>query len=176
MFIHEQTNLMAGDDGPDNSKHLTLSSAKLPTLDEMRQQYQAGGSLGTISIGGLGLAALECTFALLGHDPQVLSQFGLGSRIRRPYTLYGLIRDKKTGRSIELKAVMEGRIGRIDGSDLQRGELAAHDYMIDEIYHYQLWIDQKEKFYYDLFTSDWRVDGIAQNEDARNILRIAGTS
>lgn len=176
IYVHEQTNLVAGDDGPDNSKHLTLTSIKLPTLDEIRQQYQAGGSLGAMSIGGLGLAVPECTFSCMGPDPQLMSHFGLGQRLRRPYTCYGLVRDKRTGRSVEIKAIMEGRLGKVEGSDLQRGELASHDYMIDEIYHYQLWWDRKEKYYYDLFTSDWRVDGVSQNDDARNILRIAGTS
>jgi hypothetical protein len=176
LFIQEAMNLFVGDNGPDNSKHLILETVKLPTLEETGQDYIPGGGIGEIAVGGLGLKKLESTFKIKGYDPQVMSQFGLGSRGRLPYTFYGAIRDKKGNRAIELKVIMEGRLAKIEGDDLQRSELIGHDHMIHEIWHYECYWDKKEKYYYDFLGSDWRVDGVSQNDDIRNILRIPGAS
>ena len=176
LYIHEATNLFVGDDGPNNSKHLMLDSVKLPTLEEITTDHHAGGAIGAIKIGGLGLQALEVSFKLKGHDPQTLSQFGLGSRNRLPFTCYGAVRDKKVGRMVEMKAIMQGRLVRIEGDDLRRAELVGHDHMISEIWHYQLWWDNAEKYFYDFLTSEWRVDGVSQFAETRNILRIPGAA
>lgn len=174
LMIHEATNLFVGDDGPNNSKHLNLESVKLPTLEEIMQTFYPGGAIGEIEVGGLGLRKLEMTFKVKGHDPQILSQFGLGTRERRPYTCYGLVRDKQGNRPVELKAIVHARLGRIEGDELKTGELIGHDHALHEIWHYELYWDGKEKYFYDFQSSDWRVDGIAQNSDMRNILRIPG--
>src|SRR3954469_8749499 len=108
-------NLWVSDDGPNNSKHLTLDGMKLPTLEEISEAYHAGGAIGEIDVGGLGLKKLEITFKIKGYDPQIMSQFGLGSRGRMPYTAYGLIRDKKSNAAIELKAVAWARLGKMEG-------------------------------------------------------------
>lgn len=176
LYFTEAFNLFVGDSGPDNSKHLTLESLKLPVLEENTQSYTPGGGLGEITVGGLGLKALEFTFKVKGPDPQIMSQFGLGSRGRLPYTAYGAIRDKQGGGAVELKAVVEGRLVRLEKDEFQRGELGGHDHAINEIWHYELWWGGKEKFYYDFLTTSWRVDGVAQNADVRNILRIPGAS
>lgn len=174
LFIQEAVNLFVGDSGPDNSKHLTLESIKLPSLEEVTQSYTPGGSIGEIKVSGFGLKALESTFKVKGYDPQIMSQFGMNSRGRMPFTVYGAIRDKKGNGYVELKAVMEGRLIKIDGDDLQRAELAGHDHAIDEIWHYELHWAGKEKYYYDFLSSEWRVDGVSQDSARRNILRIPG--
>lgn len=176
LLIQEAVNLFVGDDGQNNSKHLTLSTIKLPTLEEKSQAHFAGGAIGEINIGGLGLNALECTFGIKGYDPQIMSQFGLGQRRNLNYTIYGAVRDLQGNRPVELKAVIQGRLARLEGDDMTRGELVGHNHMIHEIMHYALTFDGKEKYYYDFFTSDWRVDGQSQNADVRNILRIPGAS
>lgn len=176
LFIQEATNLFVGDDGPDNSKHLTLDTLKLPTFEEKSQSHHAGGAIGEITIGNLGLNALECTFGVKGYDPQIMSQFGLGLRRSLPFTVYGAIRDLQGGGVVELKCIMQGRLAKLEGDDLKRGELIGHSHTIQEILHYQVMFGNKEKFYYDFFTSDWRVDGVSQNGDIRSILRIPGSN
>lgn len=174
LYVQEAFNLFVGDDGPNNSKHLNLTSLKLPTLEEKSQDHFAGGAIGEVAIGGLGLSKLEVSFKIAGHDPQIMSQFGLGTRWNMPYTIYGLVRDKTGGAPVELKSVIQGRLAKIEGDEMRRGELMGHDHMIHEVLRYQLWFNQKEKYYYDFLTSEWRVDGVPQNADARNILRIPG--
>ena len=54
----------------------------------------------------------------------------------------------------------------------QRGELQGHEYAINEVMHYELWFNEKEKLFWDFFSSEWRLDGISQNDDERRILRV----
>ena len=173
-YIFEGVNMFVGDDGNDNSKHLTLDSVKLPDLEENSQEHQGGGAIGAIMVGGLGLKALEIGFKAKGFDPQIKSQFGLGTGNKRriQYTIYGGYRDLQGGRPIELKCVAEGRLASIAGDDMKRGELQGFDYKITEILRYRMFFDNKEKLFYDFFTSEWRVDGVSQNAEMNNILRI----
>lgn len=171
IYIMEAANLFCGDHDPTASKHLTLSELQLPALQEMYQDHHAGGSKVQIEV-AVGVQKLEPTFKLAGWDPDLLAQFGVNSGKTRVFTGYGVIRDKRTGDAIEAKVIMEGRLGKVEAEAFQRGEMQSHDYAINELLHYELWFDEKEKLYWDFFTSEWRLDGVDQNADERRILRI----
>ena len=171
FYLMEAVNLFCGDHDPSASKHLTLSELQLPTLQEIFQDHHPGGSPFQIEV-ALGVEKLLPTFKLAGHDPDVLSLFGLGTKRKQTFTGYGVIRDKRTGLAIEHKVIIEGRLGSIEPETFQRGEMQSHDYAINEVWHYELWWNGKEKLYFDFLTSEWRVDGVAQNADENRILRI----
>ena len=174
IYVMEAANLFAGDHDPTASKHLTLAELKLPTLQEMYQDHHAGGSRVQIEV-AVGIQKLEPTFKLAGWDPELLTRFGLGTRDARVFTAYGVVRDKRTGVAYEAKAVIEGRLGKIEPEAFKRGELMGHDYSINEVMHYELWFGEKEKLFWDFFSGDWRLDGTSQIDDERRILRIPTT-
>lgn len=173
LFIMEAANLFCGDHDPKASKHLTLTELQLPSLQEVFQDHHPGGSPVGIEV-AVGVQKLEPTFKLSGWDPDLLTQFGVGSKNKRTFTAYGVIRNKRTGEAIEAKAILEGRLGKVEGEAFKRGEMQSHDYAINEVTHYELWFDRAEKFYWDFFTADYRLDGVPQNSDERDILRISG--
>lgn len=173
FLIMEAANLFCGDHDPKASKHLTLAEIQLPNLQEAYQDHHPGGSPVGIEV-AVGVQKLEPTFKLAGSDPDLLTQFGIGSRYKKNFTAYAVLRDKRTGEAIEQKAIIEGRIGKIEGEAFKRGEMQSHDYAINEVTHYELWIGGKEKFYWDFFTAEYRLDGVSQNSDERDILRING--
>ena len=173
VLVWEAANLFVGDSGPNNSKHLSLTSIKLPDMREKMQEHHAGGSIGALNIGGLGIEALDLTFKLVGADSQTKVQFGLGARAQQPFTIYGVLRDKNGGRAIERKAVVFGRLLELSEDEYSRGSLGSQDHKIGEITHYELFEDKQEVFYYDFFSSVWRVGGVNQNADTNAILRIA---
>ncbi|RFB80393.1 phage major tail tube protein [Methylovirgula sp. 4M-Z18] len=173
IYVKEAMNIFAGDTGTDRSKHLTLDSLKLASLEEKTAEHHAGGSIGAIEIGGLGMNALSIQFKLKGTDPQTMSLFGINGRTSMPYTIYGVIRDKSTGRAIELKAVAWGRLTKLDPNEWKRGDLDEQDHEIKEITHYELYFDKTEKYFYDFLASTWRVDGTDMNSAEKTILRIA---
>lgn len=171
LYVQEAANLFVGDDTPNASKHHNLMSIALPTLEEKSSDHYAGGAIGEIAIGGLGLNKIESSFKLMGYDPQVQSKFGVANT---PFTCYGLIRDKMSNRPIEVKSILWGRIGRIGTDEFSRGNPMQHDLMIHEILRYICYFDGVEKYWYDWKTSDWRIDGSQRNADERRILRIPG--
>jgi uncharacterized protein len=173
LIVWESANLFAGDDGPNNSKHLTLQSIQLPQSREKTQEHHAGGSIGAITIGGLGFEALEMSFKLIGADAQTKAQFGVGAGGMRPYTAYGVLRDKNGGRAIERKAIVMGRLTEMSEGEHQRGQTGEQDHKVSEITHYELYEDKQEIFYYDFFAAIWRVKGVDQLATENAILRIA---
>ncbi len=174
IYVMEAANLFCGDFDPTKSKHLTLSELKLPALQEIFVDHHGGGARVAVEV-GVGVQKMEPTFNLAGFDPDLLSQFGLGSKVRNVFTAYGVIRDKRTGRAIEAKAIMEGRLGKADQNAFQRGEMTMVEYAINELMHYELHFDGREKVYWDYFTNVWRIDGVDENASENLILRVPQT-
>jgi P2 family phage contractile tail tube protein len=171
LYIVEAANLFCGSHDPKNSKHLAIRELKLPPLQAMYTEHHPGGSRVKVEI-ETGIDTLKPTFKLGGFDPELLTQFGLSAPIKNIYTAYGAIVDRRSGRQIELKAVMEGRLGKAEGDAIQRGEMMAHDYEINEVLSYSLFFDGQEKIAWDFWTNTWRVDGVDQNAVTNSILRI----
>jgi P2 family phage contractile tail tube protein len=172
LIIQEGLNLFVGDAGPDNSKHLNLDNVNLPDFEELTQMLYSGGSIGQLDVGGMGLKSLEMTFKLTGWDPQAMSQFGVGARSQLPYTFYGLARDKAGNTPKEVKGVVRGRMVRVGMDNIKRGDLFGTDFAIREIIFYELHFNKEEKYFYDWKSSEYRVDGVTQNADERDILRL----
>ena len=172
LYPIESFNLFVGDAGPDNTKHLIIKNLKLPEMEELTQQHHSGGSWGAIDIGGLGMKELMSSFKLTGWDVQTLSQFGINNRVKFPFTMYGNARSKATGRAVPIKALMWGRLTSIKMPELKRGDLMEVDHEIKEMLHYELFVDQKQKYFWDWQTTVWMVDGVVQNQDEINNLSI----
>lgn len=171
LYVIEAANLFCGDHDAQNSKHLAIQELKLPTLQAIYSDHHAGGARVQIEI-EVGVQKLEPSFKLVGFDPNLLVQFGVGTKLKRLYTAYGQVLDRRTGQSMELKALMEGRLGKVEGDAFQRGELMAHDYAINEVTHYELHFNGQEKLYWDFFSNSWRVDGVDENAAQNTILRV----
>lgn len=175
IYIMEAANLFCGLHDPTKSKHLTLAELKLPDLQGIYVDHHAGGALVGTEF-EVGIQKLEPTFKLNGFDPDLLSEFGLGTKARNVFTAYGAIRDQRSGTAIEAKAIIEARLGRVAPDTFQRGEMQGHEYAMNSVVRYELWFDGREKIAFDWFTSTWRVDGNDQNGDVNRILRIPGAS
>lgn len=171
IYVWESANLFIGDEDPTKGKHLTLINLQLPSFEEMFQDHHAGGSRVQIEI-EVGVKKFEPTFKLAGIDPDLLTQFGLGSKARKMFTARSAIRDKRSGGIIQGKAIMEGRLGKVAVEEWKKGELVGNDYAINELTHYELFFDGKEKFYWDYFTNAFRVDGADTNADENAALGI----
>lgn len=173
FYIMESANLFAGDHDPSNSKHLTLEEFKLPDLQAIYQEHMAGGAAVQIEI-EVGIQKLEPTFKLKGFDPDLIVQFGLGSKQRTLFTAYGVMRDARTGVAKQSIATIEGRLGKVAPDAQKRGELTGHEYGINSVMHYELVFDGRELMYWDFFTNTLRMDGVDQQAETNRLLGIAG--
>jgi len=174
VYIMEQANLYCGDADPTNSKHLTLEELKLPELQETLVDHTPGG--GKVAVEwAVGIQKLEPTFKLKGMDFALLRQFGLNNRQSQIFTAYGVVRDKRTSRAIECKAIIQGRLSKITPDAFQRGEAMSHDYGINEVTHYEVFFDGAEEMYWDFFTNTLRMGGIDTDAAVNQILRVPGS-
>lgn len=171
LYVVEMANLFCGDDDPQNSKHLTIEELTLPDLSAVLQDHHPGGSMFAIEV-NVGVAKLVSTFKLKGIDPQLMAKFGLGTQEKNRYTAYGAVRDKRTGKLIELKAVMEGSLGKVTADAFKRGDSLGHMYSINEITHYDVNFGGEELIYWDFWTNQFRTGGVDRNAAANRILRI----
>lgn len=172
IYIMEAANLFVGDHDPKNSKFLTLEELKLSDLQETLVDHTPGGGKVGVEF-AVGVQKLEPTFKLKGWDAPLLRDFGLGTKKRKVFTAYGVVRDKKTGDALEAKAIIEGRLSKVAPEAFKRGETMGHDYSINEVLHYEVFFDGKEEFYWDFFTNTLRQGGVDPDPDFNNILRIS---
>jgi len=173
FYMMEAVNLFCGTADPTAGKHLTLAELKLPDLQAIYADHHAGGALIATEF-EVGIEKLEPTFKLNGTDPLLLKEFGLGARHRSTYTAYGVVRDQRSGKALEAKAIIEARLGRVAPDAFQRGEMHGHEYAMNSVVHYEYWFDGQEMIAWDFFTSTWRVGGVDQNAEENRILRING--
>lgn len=173
FYIMEAVNLFAGDHDPSNSKHLTLEEFKLPDLQEMYQEHMPGGGAVQVEF-AVGIQKLEPTFKLKGFDPELLTQFGLGSKRLTRFTGYGVMRDQRTGEAIQSIASIEGRLGKVAPDAYKRGELNGDEYSISQVMHYELSFGGRELIYWDFFTNTLRMNGVDQQAETNRMLGIEG--
>jgi phage tail tube protein FII len=171
LFVMESANLFCGDHDPTSSNHLLLQELKLPALEENYSDHAAGGAPIAIEV-DTHINRLEATFNLAGWNPFVMTLIGESRRERQVFTAYGLIRDRRLGDAIEAKAVIQGRLGRVNPTPFSHGNLMAHEFSIRGIVHYELYMDSEEIYWWDFFTSTRRVGAIDLNFDYNRILRI----
>jgi len=178
IFVLEKANLYAGDEDPSHSNHLVLQEMKLPALENNLVDHAPGGAPIAIDI-PTHLQRLESTFNLLGIQPYVATLIGLSNRTAMKFTSYGLVRDRRTAKAHQLRAIMFGQMGRVNPSAYRMGDLMHHEYSIRAITHYELYLDQqsdggeKEIYYWSFFTSTFRVGGVNVNEELNRMLAIA---
>ena len=114
------------------------------------------------------------TVKLDGVDQQPYALFGINPSTPTSFTGYGSVRDKVTGSSAQRKAVMWGRLIKIDDDEFKRGELFGMDYAISEITHYELYQAGDELIYFDWRSSVYRSNSVSLVTDINGHLAIPG--
>lgn len=153
-LIMEGANLFVGND-PTASNHLILSELRLPSLERNYVDHAAGGGAVAIEV-DTHLNKLEASFTLAGWQPQVIGFIHGGDQT---FQIYGLVRDRRSGRALEAMAIIQGRIGRVTPSPYSRGTVMGHDYAIRAIMHYTLTLD-----FQPIFSWDWYSNSIFTNQ------------
>lgn len=163
IYELEAMNLFAEDEDPSKSQFLVLEEVKLPMFQEKTKEHTGGGAIGAIKIGLRTFEAIEVTFKLRGFNPDVINKFMSAPNGRRKYTGLGNVRDIQSAREFQVKMVAEGRMTKVDMGSFQRDGGVSTDYQIDEIVHYEFYLDGIEKYYWNYFDGPlgWRVDGVA---------------
>ncbi|TVR06622.1 MAG: hypothetical protein EA385_14990 [Salinarimonadaceae bacterium] len=162
LMVLDAASLFIGDEDPTAAEYLTLKNVKIPALKEKTKEHTGGGATMSINIGMRVLEALEFSFKLEGFSHNAMSRFMPSGPARVNYTLRGSYRDLRTHEELALRAIINGRMISIEPSEFSRGEGIENDYMISEIMGYQLFLDDREKYYFDYFAGPTgvRIDGV----------------
>jgi uncharacterized protein len=171
VYVMEAANIFCGSDAPESSNHLTLSEVKLPNLEENFVDHQAGGAPITIEVDTI-IQRMEVTFNLAGWSPQVAKLIGSWQAAQQVYSIYGVIRNRRSGEAIQASATVAGRLGRANPQLWNKGVLQHWEYSIRAITHYELYMDQEEIYFWDFFLNTFSVGGIDRNEVSNRILHI----
>lgn len=192
VYVLESANIICGDTGaasqPGFSTHLVLQTMKLPGFQENNMDHAPGGARIAIEVPSH-ITKLESTFNLAGWNPDIDKLLGTSIRAQQRYTVYGLIRDRRTGSALQCRAFMEGRLGRRNPTEYKKGDLMAHEYAITSIVHYELYMQTTpiaaaagsdtaldEIYYWDFFESAFRVGGVDIQSEENMILAIPGAA
>jgi phage tail tube protein FII len=192
LYILESANIICGDTGaasqPGFSTHLMLQEMKLPGMQENNMDHAPGGARIAIEVPSH-IQKLEATFNLAGWQPDIMQLLGTSIRSQQRYTIYGLIRDRRTGNALQARAFIEGRMGKVNPTNYKKGDLMAHEYAINSIIHYELYMQSTpvasaagtdtalaEIYYWDFFESTFRVGGVDIQSEQNMILAIPGAA
>ena len=119
---------------------LDIETLKLPTLEEISETFQPGGSDMEIDIMGLGMKAFTMPFKLKSHEPDVLARFGGAPGVRIPFTGKKLVISEEDGTEHEHAIDVRGRIGKIEGEEMSAGKATGYDHEIKGIWQYtEMW-------------------------------------
>jgi hypothetical protein len=142
IYSMESCNMFCGTSQPTqsgaaDSLHLQLTEVKLPAMNEGNVDHRAAGAPITIEI-NTQIAKLECTFQLVGWNPEVAGLVSSWAAEDNSFFAYGLLRDRSSGNAIQAMAFMQGRLGLADPQMFRRGDAQHWNYGIKNITHYEL--------------------------------------
>lgn len=172
IYNVDTANLFIGDDDPTDSQFLVLKNIKIPSLEEKTKEHAGGGATAAITLGMRSFKLGALTFSLEGFNPNVLPRFMPVGTGRIKYTIRANVRDVRTHEDIPLKAIVEGRMTKVEMSDFKKDEGISNEYEINEMLFYHLFFGPQEKIYFDYWSGPrgLRIDGVSPlDQVARNI-------
>jgi phage tail tube protein FII len=154
VLIMDYANLFCGAGPADDvaSNHLVLTELNLPAMDVQYSDHRAAGAPIYIEL-ETGMARLECTFVLVGLNPQVLNLVNSWILTERKFFAYGNVRDHNTGITLQAAAAFIGQLGRADPQNFRKGDVMHTNYSIRQITHYEFKLAGQDLVIWDFFNN-----------------------
>ncbi|MCC5780742.1 phage major tail tube protein [Nitratireductor sp. B36] len=160
LYVNDNTNLA-----------LDIETLKLPTLEEIMENFQPGGSDLEIEVAGLGTKALTMPFKLKSHTPETLGLFGGAPGVRNNFTGKKLVISEEDGTEHEHAVDITGRLSKIEGEQLEGGKATGYDHEIKSIWSYTEYWDSRVMHRFNFKKGGWDIRNFAPvNETRRRIL------
>lgn len=150
---------------------LDIDTMQLPSLEEITEEFQPGGSDIETEITGLGTKAPTAKFKLLSHTPEVIGLFGGAPGIRNNFTGKKLVISEEDGSEHEHAIDMLGRLTKIEGEQLKGGKPTGYDHQIGGIWTYTEYWDSRVMHRYSFKKGGWDIRNFQPvNEGRRRVL------
>jgi uncharacterized protein len=138
-------------DQPDSSRALTVSKLALPAIKFMTAEHKPGGGVGAVSFVLPQIEAVEPKFELKGFDADILANIGLLDGTQNKWVFAGAVREKRTGRVLPARAVIEGIVAEWEPEEHSAGEFVGCNHVLHEVTHYEFQFDGRELWYWDFW-------------------------
>jgi len=141
---------------PDTSRAVTIEKLTIPPIKFVTAGHNPGGGVMEVNFTQPRIEALEPAFSVKGVDREIFT--GLGEIDR--WTFAGAYRDKKTGKDIPGRAIIEGAITEWEPDESDPNEFQGCSHAFNEVTHFELSINGEELWYIDFWERIIRRDGI----------------
>lgn len=152
---------VAGSARPNLVDKLTLSPINFITSG-----HNPGGGVGNVDWVQPRVESPEPKFAVKGVDTDIFD--GFGTRDRWVFTT--AFRDVKAGKIVPARVVIEGAIASWEPDETSPEEYQGCTHTFKEVTHYAFRMDGKERWYWDFFERELRVDGKDFMKDIKKAL------
>lgn len=163
LYNLDLANLFPSDEvGASNSQHLVMEGVTIPGMEETTKEHNPGGGVGSIMLGQRSFKLGPLSFDLKGVNPEVMNKIMPAGASVTPWTVRANIRDVRAHKDIPLKAIVRGRLTKVELGNFRREDGLSNKYEIAEIHAYQLFFNNQEKVFYDWFQGPrgLRIDGV----------------
>lgn len=146
LYVNDDTNLA-----------LDIDTLKLPTLEEITETFQPGGSDLELEVAGLGVKALTMPFKIKSHTPETLGLFGGAPGVRHAFTGKKLVVSEEDGTEHEHAIDVVGRLSKIEGEALAGGKATGYDHEVKSIWRYTEYWDSRVMHRFNFKLGGWDV-------------------
>lgn len=152
---------------PGNSRAIIISKLALPSIKFKTSNHNPGGGNGEVEFLQPRIEALEPKFEVKGIDTEIFN--GMGSVDR--WTFAGAYKDKKTGKSIPARGIIEGAVAEWEPDESDPAEFQGCSHAFKEITHYEFSLNDKSLWYWDWWE---RANGPAGKDSFAEIRQALG--
>lgn len=173
IYTMDEANMFCGAQPTDQSAslHLKLVEVKIPAVDEQYVDHRGCGSPVAIEIDTI-IARFECTFQIIGLDPQVFDLIKPVTDAETWFYIYGLIKDRQSGDQMQAAAQVRGRLARVDPQVYRRNDTLQTACSIRGITYFRFALADNPMWEWDFYSNFFTVGGFPVTEVPNSLLHI----
>lgn len=160
LYILEAVDVRRADQ-PDSSRALTLAKMGIPSIKRLNAEHNPGGGVGKVNFVFPQIEPIEPKFELKGFDTDIIGSLGFAAGTQDKWVFAGAVRDKRSGRSIPARAIIQGVIAEWEPDEFSPGEFVGCNHMLHEVTHYEFHLDNQELWYWDFYEREGRSGGVS---------------
>ncbi len=148
------------------SRATTISKLTIPPVKFITASHNPGGSVMAVDFALPRVEAIEPAMEIKGFDTDVFRDIGQTGR----WVFAAACRDKKAGKMVPARAIIEGAIVEWTPDDASPEEFVGCNHAFKEVTHYEFTLNGVKLFYIDFWERVLRVNGVDAFEDVRRAL------
>ena len=152
---------------PGQSRAIIISKLALPNIKFKSSSHSPGGGNGEVEFLQPRIDALEPKFDAKGIDTDIFKGIGQVDR----WTFAGAYKDKKSGKTLPARAIIEGAVAEWEPDESDPSEFQGCSHAFKEVTHYEFSLNEEALWYWDFWE---RVNGPDGDDSFAEIRQALG--